>query len=322
MATRIKRNVYLYTTRLLNGDGEPVTTPLQLWKDLRALPYSVPNGECRARALDQDGDYVIAVEVRAVRSGRTPARVFGRIFKTRFTDFPLEGKADADAPLQLADDSKGLRDVAHFVWWDVSQLGSQQDVPLSRCEGLLAMEFNHLAPRAESLANHIYLILGGKRELDISPLLNEGVWDQIAADGLSIRRLKVRVPVDFGHIADGDHLGMLTAPDAEELMNLQEIEILLKPAPRGKLSLSQAFFDRVKAVFTRPDLEKTGVTGKVKLADGTDVDLDSWKVKREVRAEKTGNTNSVDSQSVWKGIRDVVEGDSERVGQLMGRVWP
>lgn len=229
---------------------------------------------------------------------------YGKICEWRGTDFPYTATIDElqIQPLKLPK-KDGLVEVTHFVYFPEYKI--------------LALEYNHQGPRVASLAKHVNSKINNigaenPKFADFIPLFDPDTLQQLARVK-EVRMISMMVPKKhIDSVIDLDPNLHNAFKSAARVGELEEVEIILRPAPRGR---SPIFSKKEvgKLVGQLQDFGKKHHFGdvfdnfKIKGLDSAsgkyrEFDMLKDKCISEVRTVKQNSGRAVDSDDLFEGI--------------------
>ena len=104
----LTRSIHFFSSVLTDRSNQTVAHDV-LWSSIAELPYDPIEEGGLSRCRQVFPDVSEAVDLHPFDS----SSCHGRIYRTRFADFPLIGRTESDAPLTL-DGGEGLRHPSHF----------------------------------------------------------------------------------------------------------------------------------------------------------------------------------------------------------------
>lgn len=305
----IRRRIQFFTTHVLEVNGGAATVasdPGVFLKKLKMLPYEdTPSAKGRSRQITEDVFEAVDVEAKG-------AEFRGRLYRTKYSDFPLVGKGEKDAPLTLDSDS-GLRHPTHFVWWNISKLKEVNGVPAPHV-GLLGAEFNLSGPRARALEQYVHDRFDGRYALTVLPLMDPEVWEHLMAERY-VRRVSARVLEPRGLGAAKGNFAGLDVPD--ELDHVREFSWMVKPK-RGHSFDLKKIASRLLAMLKKSEQE---VRIAVETMDGQLIDVTESRITGTDYVKKTEDgSKSVSPAHMYEAIRNAYDKLGGRIARGLGRV--
>jgi hypothetical protein len=310
VANTIRRRVLFFTTTLTKSteDGDVLCEDQGLaWKRLARMKFT-DKGDAKGRSRFITESVVEAVDVKPLPSGGPG--YYGRFHRTKYSDFPLIGRGEEDAPLRL-DTDQGLRHPAHFVWWDLSKKKEIAGVPAPQL-GLLGIELNMAGPRAAGLEPYILNRFEGALQMSVLPLFDPETWDHIMSlryvKSITARVLSYR-PL---HAKEGNLAG-LDVPD--QLDNVREFSWTVKPKKRRRFDL-MTVADRMRGLITSQD----DVRIVIMTEDGQAMDVAESRVTgvEWVQPASEGSRH-VNPLGMYGAIKDAYGKYSDRIARGLGR---
>jgi hypothetical protein len=213
------------------------------------------------------------------------------------------------APLDIPDDS-GIAEQTHVVFFPSNIVGA---------------EFNFYGPRLSRLASYLVAKAHDQcPELAFEILLRQDIRDRLRRLQ-DIRLLNLRIKPSFAEIvaqADKDLGSCFKA--AARAANADEVELILRPAPRSGRALNHSLLVAVRRLSTKQELHQEATRFLVKGLDSEtghveELDLlsDDLVVKKPVTLQND-RFRSVDSASAYQAIEQAYTELSDDLSQAMG----
>ncbi len=306
----IRRRIQFFTTELVvpQQNEAPAANQADHWGRIAALPYESGQGlKGKVRAITDELNEV--VEVAKHKDG---TYYYGRMYRTRYNDYPLVGKGEIDKPLSdRLDDDEGLRHPAHFMWWDLSEKREVRGIPARRV-GVLGMELNIAGPRASSLRDYVKDRCDGELLLHVDPIIDPEAWEQLAQERY-VRRISASVPYTDDILAPKGNMAGLDVP--RRLGNVKRFEWTIKPKKRGLFEI-EPVLPRLKEFVT----SEADVKLVVETLEGHLVDVTESRVTGTAYVQKMGrNAKSVSAVHMYEEIRNAYAKLGPRIARGLGR---